>query len=159
MPGGDKTNRLSEVTLDESIAPGTLAVERECAAAISDLVGEGTFEPIGRTGGPFRLNLSMVEGRLAFAVADAKGEALVTHLLAASPLRRVVRDYAAICESHREAVRSASPSGLEAIDMARRGLHNEGSEILVERLKGKIRVDFPTARRLFTLICLLLGRN
>ncbi len=100
-----------------------------------------------------------MESRLIFAIARETGEDVATHILSLTPLRRVVRDYFMICESYYQAIRSATPSKIEAIDMGRRGLHNEGSQTLQARLKGKIEVDFNTARRLFTLVCVLHWRG
>jgi len=152
--------RLIDVELDESIARSTPDVEHERAVAIFDLIEENSFRPVGDTGdGPYRLRLSLAEARLVFAVSRENGEAVVTHILSLTPFRRVVKDYFLICESYYEAIRSSTPSQIEAIDMGRRGLHNEGSQTLMERLAGKIDVDFDTARRLFTLVCVLHWRG
>jgi uncharacterized protein (UPF0262 family) len=96
-----------------------------------------------------------VDKRLVFDVQDGEGKTLIAHYLSLTPLRRIVKDYFTICDSYYQAIRTATPSQIEAIDMGRRGLHNEGSELLMERLKGKIRMDIDTARRLFTLVCVL----
>ena len=150
------TARLVGVELDEaSISRSTPDIEHERAVAIYDLIEDNAFEPVGAAEGPYRLRLSLIEKRLIFAVADESGAELVTHILSLTPLRKVVKDYFLICESYFEAIKSATPSQIEAIDMARRGVHNEGSRILMERLEGKIRVDMTTARRLFTLVCAL----
>src|SRR5690606_29844582 len=109
--------------------------------------------------GPYRLKISLVESRLVLAIAREGGEAVTTHILSLTPLRRIVRDYYMICESYYDAIRSSTPSKIEAIDMGRRGLHNEGSQTLMERLAGKIEMDFDTARRLFTLVCVLHWRG
>ena len=100
-----------------------------------------------------------MESRLIFLIMSERGDTVATHILSLTPLRRVVRDYFMVCESYYEAIRSASPSKIEAIDMGRRGLHNEGSQVLQTRLNGKIEVDFTTARRLFTLVCVLHWRG
>ena len=154
---------LIEVTLDEAtIARADPDVEHERAVAIYDLVAENTFRPVGHApDGPpaYMLNLAVVEQRLTFHVRDADGRDVCTHMLSLTPLRRVVEDYFRICESYYDAIRNAQPSRIEAVDMARRGLHNEGSELLRERLDGKIEVDFDTARRLFTLVCALDWRS
>lgn len=148
--------RLVAVELDEgSILRSTPDVEHERAVAIYDLIEENEFEPLGDAGGPYRLRLSLVEKRLVFLVEREEGDPVVTHILSLTPLRKVVKDYFLICESYFEAIRTATPSQIEAIDMGRRGVHNEGSRILMERLEGKIRVDMQTARRLFTLVCAL----
>lgn len=157
MPGRDQTrDRLIDVELDETIGRSTPDVEHERAVAIFDLIEENRFRPVGDEGsGPYRLKLSLAEQRLVFAVSRENGAAVVTHILSLTPLRRIVKDYYMICESYYEAIRSSTPSQIEAIDMGRRGIHDEGSRALMERLSGKVRVDFETARRLFTLICVL----
>ncbi|HHZ08119.1 MAG TPA: UPF0262 family protein [Rhizobiales bacterium] len=153
-------NRLIDVELDESIGRSTPDVEHERAVAIFDLIEENSFRPVGDTGtGPYRLKLSLVDARLVFAVSRANGEPVITHILSLTPFRRIVKDYYMICESYYDAIRSATPSHIEAIDMGRRGLHNEGSQTLKDRLAGKIEIDFDTARRLFTLVCVLHWRG
>ncbi|MGN6550579.1 MAG: UPF0262 family protein [Pararhizobium sp.] len=151
--------RLSDIELDASIGRSTPDVEHERAVAIFDLIEDNTFEPVGHAGGPYRLRLSLVDSRLVFSVATEGGEEVATHILSLTPFRRIVKDYFMICESYYEAIRLASPSQIEAIDMGRRGIHNEGSQTLMDRLSGKIRVDFDTARRLFTLVCVLHWRG
>ncbi|GHD14568.1 UPF0262 family protein [Tianweitania populi] len=152
--------RLIEVELDESIGRSTPDVEHERAVAIFDLIEENSFRPIGdEAGGPYRLKLSLVENKLVFAINREDGEQVVLHILSLTPFRRIVKDYYMICESYYDAIRSSTPSKIEAIDMGRRGLHNEGSQTLLDRLGGKIEVDFTTARRLFTLICVLHWRG
>ena len=149
-------SRLAAVTLDEkSIGRSGPDVEHERAVAIYDLLEENTFAPVGLEGGPFALHLSITGNRLMLDVKRADGTPAMVHLMSLSPLRRIVKDYFMICDSYYKAIRTATPSQIEAIDMGRRGLHNEGSELLRERLKEKIEVDFDTARRLFTLICVL----
>lgn len=151
---------LIEVELDESVGRATPDIEHERAVAIFDLVEENSFWPVGdEDGGPYRLKLSLVDSRLVFKVSRDGGEAVVSHILSLTPFRRIVKDYFMICESYYEAIRTATPSQIEAIDMGRRGLHNEGSQTLKERLDGKIDVDFDTARRLFTLVCVLHWRG
>jgi uncharacterized protein (UPF0262 family) len=151
--------RLSDVELDESIGRSTPDVEHERAVAIFDLVEENSFEPVGHPGGPYKLKLSLVDMRLVFAVTTESGDQVVTHILSLTPFRRIVKDYFMICESYYDAIRSSSPGQIEAIDMGRRGIHNDGSQTLMDRLEGKIKVDFATARRLFTLICVLHWRG
>ena len=152
----DASARLIDVELDESIGRSTPDVEHERAVAIFDLIEENSFRPVGDAGdGPYKLRLSLAEARLVFAVSRESGEPVVTHILSLTPFRRVVKDYFLICESYYEAIRASTPSQIEAIDMGRRGLHNEGSQTLMDRLSGKIEVDFDTARRLFTLVCVL----
>ncbi|MQT13141.1 UPF0262 family protein [Segnochrobactrum spirostomi] len=149
--------RLVAVTLDEaSIARTTRDIDHERAIAIYDLVEENTFAPVGDTeDGPYKLTLAIRERRLVLDITRPDGRPVATHLLSLSPFRGVLKDYFLICESYYQAIRSASPSQIEAIDMGRRGIHNEGSQLLMERLEGKIEIDFDTARRLFTLICAL----
>ena len=152
----DADARLIDVELDESFGRSTPDVEHERAVAIFDLIEENSFRPLGDEGsGPYRLKLSLAEARLVFSITRDNGEMVVTHILSLTPFRRVVKDYYLICESYYEAIRSSTPSQIEAIDMGRRGLHNEGSQTLMDRLSGKIEVDFDTARRLFTLVCVL----
>ena len=156
---GSPNARLIDVELDESIGRSTPDVEHERAVAIFDLVEENSFEPVGHAGGPYKLKLSLVDMRLVFAVTTESGDQVVTHILSLTPFRRIVKDYFMICESYYDAIRSSSPGQIEAIDMGRRGIHNDGSQTLMDRLEGKIKVDFPTARRLFTLICVLHWRG
>jgi uncharacterized protein (UPF0262 family) len=153
-------SRLIDVALDETIGRSTPDVEHERAVAIYDLIEENSFQPVGdMTGGPYKLKLSLVESRLVFSVTREDGSPVITHILSLTPFRRIVKDYFMICESYYDAIRSSTPSQIEAIDMGRRGLHNEGSQTLMDRLGGKIDVDFDTARRLFTLICVLHWRG
>ncbi|MBI1619823.1 UPF0262 family protein [Aquamicrobium zhengzhouense] len=160
MSSDPRNARLVDVELDESIGRSTPDVEHERAVAIFDLIEDNSFRPAGDTGeGPYKLKLSLVSSKLVFSVTRENGEAVITHILSLTPFRRVVKDYFLICESYYEAIRSSTPSHIEAIDMGRRGLHNEGSQTLVDRLAGKIEVDFNTARRLFTLVCVLHWRG
>ena len=146
-------SRLVDVVLDEaSIARSTPEVEHDRAVAIYDLIEENTFQPVGHPAAGYVLNLSVVEKKLVFRIRTESDAEVVTHVLSLSPLRKIVKDYDLICESYYEAIRHATPSQIEAIDMGRRGVHNEGSAILMERLAGKIEVDMQTARRLFTLV-------
>jgi uncharacterized protein (UPF0262 family) len=159
--GSERINaRLSDVSLDSSIGRSTPDVEHERAVAIYDLIEENSFYPVGDAGeGPYKLKLSLVETRLVLTVTRADDAPVITHILSLTPFRRIVKDYFLICESYYEAIRTSAPSQIEAIDMGRRGLHNEGSQTLMDRLSGKIEVDFDTARRLFTLICVLHWRG
>jgi uncharacterized protein (UPF0262 family) len=153
-------SKLIDVELDESIGRSTPDIEHERAVAIFDLIEENCFQPINDAGnGPYKLRLSLVDSRLVFAVSREDGTEVVTHILSLTPFRRIVKDYFLICESYYEAIRTASPSQIEAIDMGRRGLHNEGSQTLLDRLAGKLDVDFNTARRIFTLVCVLHWRG
>ena len=112
-----------------------------------------------RDAGPYALKLGLVENKLAFEIQTEAGAPVMTHLLSLTPFRRVIRDYRSVCESYYEAIRSSTPSQIEAIDMGRRGIHNDGSQTLMDRLSGKIKIDFDTARRLFTLVCVLYWRG
>jgi uncharacterized protein (UPF0262 family) len=150
------TQRLVAVTLDESsIGRSNRDVEHERAVAIYDLLEQNVFAPVGHSGGPYALHLSIANNRLCLDIKNAAGEAVVAHFLSLSPLRRIVKDYFLICDSYYQAIRTATPDRIEALDMGRRALHDEGSTLLMERLKQKLEVDFDTARRLFTLICVL----
>ena len=159
MSGADEsgsTRRLVKITLDEgSIGRSSQDIEHERAVAIYDLIEDNSFAPADHDGGPYMLHLSISENRLVFDIRREDGTPLMAHLLSLTPFRKIVKDYFMICDSYYKAIRTASPTQIEAIDMGRRGLHNEGSELLKERLKEKIEVDFDTARRLFTLICVL----
>ena len=155
-PASARKRHLIKVTLDEnSIGNTNPDVEHERAIAIYDLLEENVFLPHGHEQGQFALHLAIVEKRLVFDVQRPDGATVMAHHLSLTPLRRIVKDYFLVCDSYYQAIRTASPSQIEAIDMGRRGLHNEGSELLMERLKGKIRMDPDTARRLFTLVCVL----
>jgi uncharacterized protein (UPF0262 family) len=148
--------RLVSVTLDEeSIGRSNEDVEHEREVAIYDLLEQNSFAPIGHPGGPYALHLSINGNRLVFDIRLPDGKPVVAHLFSLSPLRRIVKDYYMICDSYYQAIRTATPDKIEAIDMGRRAIHNDGSQILMERLKDKVALDFDTARRLFTLICVL----
>jgi len=151
----DDRKRLAEIILDEgTIGRSTPNIEHERAIAIYDLKEDSHFVVDGHDGGPYVLTLLIQENRLVFDIAD-NGQRVMTHLLSLTPFRRIVRDYYMICDSYYSAIRTASPQQIETIDMARRGVHNEGADILIERLKGKVTLDADTARRLFTLISVL----
>lgn len=150
------TDRLIDLTLDQTIGRSTPDVEHERAVAIFDLLEDNRFKPVADSDdGPYQLKLSVVDGKLVFLILRENGEDVATHILSLGPFKRIVRDYYMICESYYEAIKTAAPGQIETIDMARRGVHNDGSETLQTRLNGKIEVDFDTARRLFTLICVL----
>ena len=153
-------DRLIAVELDASIGPGpSPEAEHERRVAIYDLVAENSFRLVQHPTGPYRLQLSAAEGRLMFDISGENAERLLLIGLSMSPFRRIVKDYYLICESYYAAIRTATPSQIETIDMARRGLHNDGSNLLIERLAGKVEIDFATARRLFTLVCVLHWRG
>lgn len=150
------SERISKITLDEgSIRKRSTEVEHERNVAIADLLDENVFEPVCMQNGPYEIHLSISDGRLVLDVTPADHSRTAKVVLSMQPLRRVIRDYFMICESYYEALKTTGACKIEAIDMGRRGVHNEGSEELREVLKDRIKVDFPTARRLFTLICVL----
>ena len=152
--------RLKDVVLDGSLAPSSSPdIEHERKVAIYDLIESNSFKLPGRMDGPYTLRLSIAEGRLLLDIANAAGAPCIVIGLALSPFRRIIKDYFMICESYYQAIRTSTPSQIETIDMARRGLHNEGSEVLKQRLDGKIETDLETARRLFTLVCVLHWRG
>jgi uncharacterized protein (UPF0262 family) len=154
--GGGADRRLVAVTLDEaSLGRGNPDIDHERKVAIFDLLEDNSFAVVGGPPGPYSLTLSIVENRLVFDIHLEDGAPGTTFILSLTPFRRIVRDYFMICESYFQAIRTAPPSRIEAIDMGRRGLHNEGSQILKDRLDGKVELDFDTARRLFTLVCVL----
>jgi uncharacterized protein (UPF0262 family) len=156
MSGAPKDAKLVAITLDESsIGRSGPDIEHERAVAIYDLIEQNSFAPDGHGGGPYALHLSMAENRLVFDIRLADGTPVTAHLLSMTPFRKIVKDYFMICDSYYAAIRTATPDRIEAIDMGRRGLHDEGSNILMDRLKDKVTIDFDTARRLFTLICVL----
>jgi uncharacterized protein (UPF0262 family) len=151
-------HRLQSVVLDdESLAAVSRDQEQERQIAIFDLLEDNHFAPIGAEGGPYDLKISLIEGRLALDITGPGYER--RHLLSMSPFRGVLRDYKMICESYYEAIRNATPQRIEALDMGRRGLHNDGSMLLKARLAEKVEIDADTARRLFTLICALQWRG
>jgi uncharacterized protein (UPF0262 family) len=133
----------------------TLAIEQEREVAITDLLQDSRFKPKGSFAGPYRLALSVKENRLVFDIAREGGARVGRILLSLEPFRRIVKDYFLVCDSYYKAIRSAPPAQIESLDMGRRALHNEGTELLIKRLAGKVEIDFDTARRLFTLICVL----
>jgi uncharacterized protein (UPF0262 family) len=152
-------HRLSEILIDPaSIGRGNANIEHEREVAIYDLLDENSFELDGRDDGPYKLTIGIVEDRLALSVYAMPGpqdEPLVTHYLSMTPFKRIMKDYFLVLDSYYQAIRTAQPSRIQAIDVGRRGLHDEGSRVLVERLDGKVKLDFDTARRLFTLISAL----
>ncbi len=151
-----KTGRLAVVTLDEaSLGTPNDDVEHERRVAIYDLIEDNTFRPVGHDGGPYALQLGISGNRLVFDIRETDGTPVIAHMLSLAPFRRIVKDYFVVCDSYYTAIRTATPDRIEALDMGRRALHDEGSRIVMERLKRKIEIDFDTARRLFTLITVL----
>lgn len=155
------SNRICHIEIDErGLKAATPAIEQERRVAVFDLLEDNSFALPTRDGrdvppGPYRLALAIREGRLVFDIATENGDKIGEFHLSLGPFRQVVKDYFQICESYFDAVKRLPPSQIEAIDMARRGIHNEGARVLQERLDGKAIVDTATARRLFTLICVL----
>ena len=147
---------LTAITLDEaSIGRASKEIEHERAVAIYDLVEDNSFQPVGHDGGPYVLQLGINGNRLVFDIRLADGTPVIAHFLSLTPFRRIVKDYFTVCDSYYAAIRTATPDRIRALDMGRRGLHDEGSHIGMERLKRKVDIDFDTARRLFTLITVL----
>lgn len=153
----DSTQRLVDIELDiGGVVRWNVEIEHERKVAVYDLLESNRFAPVGVTRGPYRLRLALAENRLIFDIAsDGDGKALAKVSLPLAGFRRLVKDYFTVCESYFSAIKTASPSKIEALDMGRRGLHDEGSQLVMERLKGKITIDLATARRLFTLLCAL----
>jgi uncharacterized protein (UPF0262 family) len=156
----DQSYKLIAVELDTALSSGPSAdAEHDRQVAIYDLIEQNTFKLSNGIGGPYRLRLSSSDGRLMFVFLDPTETPTYTIALSLTPFRRIVKDYFSICESYFAAIRTGSTSQIETIDMARRGIHNEGSELLQERFKGKAEFDFDTARRLFTLVCALMWKS
>ena len=147
-----KNHRLQSVEIDQqSLGAISRDQEQERQIAIFDLLESNRFVPEGAEQGPYDLHMGLMENRLVLDVTGPGYEK--RHILSLSPFRMLIKDYFMICESYYQAIRNATPAQIEALDMGRRGLHNEGSELLRTRLAGKIETDLDTARRLFTLIC------
>jgi uncharacterized protein (UPF0262 family) len=153
-------HRIAQITLDErTVIRRSADIEHERRVAIYDLLEANSFQPVGEFQGPYHVLMGMEENRLALDINDLSDTLLTRILLPLTPFRRIIRDYFTICESYFQAIKSASPSKIEAIDMGRRGLHNEGSNLLRERLDGRVVLDNETARRLFTLVCIIQIRS
>ena len=149
-------SRIASIALDEkSLVRRTREIEQEREIAIYDLLEANSFAPHGSGGGPYDVRLGVEENRLVFDIRLSGGQAHKRVMLSLSPFRKVIKDYFLICESYYKSIRRAPPSQIETLDMSRRSVHNEGSKLLKDRLDGKIAVDLDTARRLFTLICVL----
>jgi uncharacterized protein (UPF0262 family) len=152
----NNTGRLIAVTLDEaSLGSSNEDIEHERRVAIYDLVEDNKFRPVGHDGGPYALQLGISGNRLVFDIRLADGVPVIAHMLSLAPFRRIVKDYFVVCDSYYAAIRTATPDRIEALDMARRSLHDDGSRLVMERLKRKVDIDSDTARRLFTLIAVL----
>ena len=156
----DDSARIDEIALDAALG-GRLRpeVEHDRAVAIQDLIDENSFRLVDGAPGPYRVELGVDSGRLLVRVMPQSGGEAQVFGLALSPFRRIIKDYFTVCESYFEAIKTMPPSQIEAIDMGRRGLHNEGAEKLHERLSGRVEIDMATARRLFTLLAVLHARG
>ena len=148
--------RIVSIDLDErTVVRRTREIEQEREIAIYDLLEGNVFKPLGSHGGPYKVILSVEDNRLIFDIQREAGDEQGKVMLSLTPFRKIIKDYFLICESYFKAIRTAPPSQIETLDMSRRGVHNEGSDILRDRLKDKIEIDHDTARRLFTLLCVL----
>jgi uncharacterized protein (UPF0262 family) len=155
-PPDDASARIAGLTLDEhTVVRRSADIEHERAIAIFDILEENLFRPQSGIKGPFHLHLSIEDNRLVLDIQNSDRQPLDRIVLPLAGFRKIIRDYFLVCESYFQAIRKSSPSQIEAIDMGRRGLHNEGSDLLRERLADKVEIDHNTARRLFTLICVL----
>jgi uncharacterized protein (UPF0262 family) len=153
---GEGSQRIARITLDEgSVVRRKPDIEHERAVAIADLLDQNSFAPVSGVEGPFHLHLAIEENRLLLDIRDTADKPLERLTLPLAPFRGIVKDYFLVCESYFSAVKTAGPSQIEAIDMGRRGLHDEGSHLLRDRLAEQVAIDFPTSRRLFTLLCVL----
>ncbi len=151
-----ESHRIAQVTLDErTVVRRSPDIEHERNVAIFDLLEDNLFRPARGGPGPYGLHLGVGEGRLVMDIRGADGDLIDRVVLPLSPFRRVIKEYFVVCESYYEAIKKGTRAQIEALDMGRRGLHNDGSELLRQRLDGKIEIDHNTARRLFTLLCVL----
>jgi len=154
----DRVNsqRITEITLDErTVVRRSPDVEHERKVAIYDLLQENEFAPANGLEGPFHVRLGIADGCLVFDLEDEAGKPLTRILLVLAPFRRIIKDYFFVCDSYYDAIKTATPAKIEAIDLGRRGLHDEAAELLQERLANSVEMDRITSRRLFTLICVL----
>lgn len=153
-------NRICDITIDErSVARGNSSIEHEREVAIFDILDGNSFTVEGHDSGPYKLEVSVADDRLVLKIANEASEPVTTHQIPMTPLKRLLKDYFFVLDSYYQAIRAGQPSRIEAIDAGRRGLHDEGSKLLQDRLDGKVTLDFDTARRLFTLICALHWRG
>lgn len=159
-PAKNDASRLAAVTIDEaSLGSSNDDVEHERRVAIYDLIQDNKFCPVGDDRGPYTLQLGISGNRLVFDIRLTDGTPVIAHMLSLVPFRRIVKDYFVVCDSYYAAIRTATPDRIEALDMARRALHDDGSQLVVDRLKRKVDIDFDTARRLFTLITVLYWKG
>ena len=153
------TQRIAAVILDErTVARRGPDIEQERKVAIHDLLQQNRFAPTGADGGPYRLHLGIEDQSIVLDVRDEADAAVARVTLALAPFRRIIKDYFLICDSYCEAIKTATTARIETIDMGRRGLHDEAADLLIDKLKGRVDLDFGTARRLFTLLCALQVR-
>jgi uncharacterized protein (UPF0262 family) len=158
-PAAAADHRLAHITLDgEALTRLSPILEADRAQAVADLQAENYFAPATQHAGPFALRLSIQQGRLVFDIRRMDDTPLTAIVLALGPFRGLIKDYQMLVDSHIMAVEEGRGERIQAIDMGRRGLHNEGADLMTQRLAGKIDIDFDTARRLFTLICVLHQR-
>ncbi len=156
---GDPARRIARLELPDASPLPSAYAEADRTQAVQDLLSGNSFDPLGVPGGPFVLHLCVRDGRLVFDIRDEAEVQVRAVALALGPFRRLIKDYHMIVQSHEQAVTEGGHEArIQAIDMGRRGLHNEGATLLVERLEGRIGLDFETARRLFTLVCALHQR-
>ena len=156
----DRARRLEKIVLDDGpVIRRSREVEREREVAVFDLLEENDFALVGGPPGPYSVTIGIEENRLVFDVRDSQGAPLERVRLSLTPFRGIVRDYFTLCEAYYEAIKTASLARIEAIDMGRRSMHDEGAELLRERLADAIEIDTDTARRLFTLVCVLHVRG
>jgi uncharacterized protein (UPF0262 family) len=156
MNAGENSHRIAAITLDEkSVVALSKPIEQEREVAISDLLEDNFFRLKSSGGGPYHVTLSVQESRLVLSVAHEDGAAHDKVMLSLTPFRKVIQDYFLVCDTYYKSIRTAPAHQIEALDMGRRALHDEGSTLLMKRLDGKIETDLATARRLFTLICVL----
>ena len=158
---GDSEHYIAELHIDDASLPAaSVEMQHERRVAIFDLLEDNAFRPLKSTGGPYALKLSLLDGqRLIFKVDLLDGTSEGQYSLSMAPMRRIIKDYFMICESYHNAIRTATSAQIEAIDMGRRGLHNEGSRMLTDSLRNQVEIGFNTSRRLFTLICALHRRQ
>ncbi len=155
-PAAQSNSRLIAITIDAgSVGRASQQVEHEREVAIFDILEANSFAVEGLDDGPYKLKLGIQDERLVFDVGTEKEASVAVHQLSLTPFKRILKDYFMVCDSYYQAIRTAPPAKIQAIDMGRRGLHDDGSRVLQERLAGKITVDFDTARRLFTLLSAL----
>lgn len=151
---------IVKVALDEkTVIKRSPDIEHERRVALYDLMEENHFRLTSGAEGPFHITMGMQEGRLALAVSDGEDNPIEELQMPMMPMKKIIKDYFTVCESYFQAIRSASPSQIESIDMGRRGLHNEAAEMMRERLQDRVEMDLDTARRLFTLVCVLQIRG